>query len=239
MTSVFVGAETTQEHQCQKNRKIYIIWVICNTYMTLTKWRTTKIPEYYFSEIEEAMTSSPQYVSVSEFIRTAVEEKLSKIKTYKDFLLLKDLVFTEAKIIYIHEIVSTKFKMDSKHLLKKNMQQVIDESLDIDMINFLAKFMKNFAKFHPFKDGNKRTLLVAVDTFLRLNNLKLALKAKKVTETEDEIFFWQNSNQQRTNEQIKKFINSHLEKYISVNDVDKEIKNSINNNRLMLEKLSR
>lgn len=207
--------------------------------MTLSKWRTTKIPEYYFNEIERTIETSQKYVSVSEFIRHAIEEKLSKIRTNKDFLLIKDLIFTESRIKQIHEIICSKFKVDSKKLLKKNIQQVIDQSLDIDITSFLSKFMKNFAKYHPFKDGNKRTLLVTVDAFLRLNSLKLKLKQKKDKETEDEIFFWQNSNQQRTLEQINKFITNHLDEYKSTNDVDKEIKKSIDENKLMLEKLSR
>ena len=207
--------------------------------MTLSKWRTTKIPEYYFNEIENAIALSSRYVSVSEFIRKAIEEKLFESKNNKDFLLIKDLIFTESKIKHIYEIISTKSKMDSKELLKENLQQVVDQSLDIDMVSFLAKFTQNFAKYHPFKDGNKRTLLVTIDSFLRINNLKLKLKAKKDKETEDEVFFWQNSNQQRTLEQIKKFFNKHLERYTSTNDADKEVSKSMNENKLMLEKLSR
>lgn len=207
--------------------------------MTLLKWRTTKIPEYYFHEVENTLAFSQRYVSVSEFIRQAIEEKLSKTRVKKDFLLIKDFVFNESKIKQIHELISTKFKVDSKGLLKKDIKQIIEQSLDIDMIRFLSRFMKNFAKYHPFKDGNKRTLLVAVDSFLRLNNLKLKLRANKDKETEDELFFWQNSNQQRTLDQINKFINKHLEEYKSSNDVDKEIKKSADENKLILEKLSR
>ena len=116
---------------------------------------------------------------------------------------------------------------------------ITDQSLEPDLINFLSRFAYNFAKYHPFKDGNKRTLLVTVDAFLRLNHLKLKLKAKKESETKEELFFWQNSNQQRTIEHIKEFINQHLEKYASTNDVEKEIKSSIEENKLLLEKLSR
>ena len=207
--------------------------------MTLSIWRTTKIPEYYFEEIEKAIALSRRYVSVSEFIRKAIEEKLSKVKISKDFLLIKDLIFTEARIKQIHDLISSKFRMDSRELLKNNIKQIIDQSLDINMINFLSKFTKKFAEYHPFKDGNKRTLLVTVDAFLRLNGSKLRLKAKKDKETEDEIFFWQNSTQQRTIEQIKKFIDGHLEEYISSNNIEEEINKSIHENKLMLEKLSR
>lgn len=207
--------------------------------MTLSSWRTTKIPEYYFEEIEKVIALSQRYVSVSEFIRKAIEEKLSKTKTNRDFLLIKDLIFTEARIKQIHDAIADKFRMDSRELLKDNIKEVIDKSLDIDMINFLSKFVKKFAEYHPFKDGNKRTLLVAVDAFLRLNGLRLSLKAKKDKETEDEIFFWQNSVQQKTLEQIKKFIGQHLEEYTPKENIEEEIKKSIDENRLMLEKLSR
>ena len=207
--------------------------------MTLSKWRTTKIPSYYFNEIEEALTSTHQYVSVSEFIRTAIEEKLEETKTSKNFLLLKDFVFTETRIKQIHEVIAEKFYVDEKGMLKENIHQVIDQSLDINMISFLAKFMKKFAEYHPFNDGNKRTLLITVDIFLRLNGKKLKLQAKKETETEDELFFWHNSTQQKTIEQIKKFIKQHLQEYTSKDDVEKEITLSIEENKMMLEKLSR
>lgn len=207
--------------------------------MTLTTWRTTKIPEYYFHQIEQAISSSAKYVSVSEFIRQAIEEKLSLTQKPHEFLLIKDLVFTESRIKQIHEIISSQFEVDSPDLLKENIQMIIDKSLDLDMITFLSKFIYNFAAYHPFKDGNKRAALIAMDTFLRLNNQKLKLKAKKDAETEDELFFWQNSTQQRTLDQIRKFLEKHIEKHHSINEVEKEIKASIEDNMLMLEKLSR
>lgn len=207
--------------------------------MTLTSWRTTKIPEYYFHQIEQAISSSAKYVSVSEFIRQAVEEKLSLTQKPHEFLLIKDLVFTELRIKQIHEIMSSQFKVDSPELLKENIQMIIDKSLDMDLITFLSKFLYNFAVYHPFKDANKRTALIAVDTFLRLNHQKLKLKAKKDAETEDELFFWQNSTQQRTLDQIRKFLGKNIEKHHSSNEVEKEITESIKDNNLMLVKLSR
>lgn len=206
--------------------------------MTLTEWRTTKIPEYYFSEIERAITFSKRYVSVSEFIRQAIEEKLLKNKTDQNFLIIKDLIFTESRIKEIHKLISSQFKVESKNMLKENIRMVIDQSLDADLIVFLSKFMKNFAKYHPFKDGNKRTLLITIDAFLRLNSLKLKLKAKKDAETKDEIFFWQNSSQQKTLKEIEEFIRRHIEKYPSSGDAEKEISKSLSENKLILEKLS-
>lgn len=207
--------------------------------MTLTTWRTTKIPEFYFHQIEQTIALSSKYVSVSEFIRQAIEDKLSLTKKAPEFLLLKDLVFTEARIRQIHEIICAQFKVDSPDMLKENMQRIIDQSLDLDFTTFLSKFMYNFAAYHPFNDGNKRTLLVTVDTFLRLNNQKLKLKARKDAETEEELFFWQNSIQQKTKEQIKKFLEKHIVKHSSSNDVEEEINFSIKENKVILEKLAR
>lgn len=206
--------------------------------MTLTRWRTTKIPEYYFHQIERVITSS-KYVSVSEFIRQAIEEKLASTPRTSEFLIIKDIIFTESRIKQIHEIISSQFNVDSKELLKENIARIIDQSLDLDLITFLSKFIYHFAAYHPFHDGNKRTALIAVDTFLRLNHQKLRLKAKKEQETEDELFIWQNSTQQKSIEQIKKFLEKHIEQCSSSNDVEKEITKSINENKLMLEKLSR
>jgi prophage maintenance system killer protein len=205
--------------------------------MTLSKWRTTKIPAYWFHEIERTIAVSHQFVSVSEFIRTAVEEKLSS--TSKDFLLIKDFIFTEAMILHIHQRIATRFGVESKGLLKRNLQDVITQSLDMDLVQFLSKFMGNFARHHLFKDGNKRTLLVAIDSFLRLNNLKLRLEARRETETDDEKFFWQNSNQQKTLEQIREFISTRLVSYASTHTVDTEIEQSMDENALLLEKLAR
>src|SRR3989344_258204 len=200
----------------------------------MTLWRTTKIPEFYFDEIEKALLVSHKYVSVSEFIRKAIEEKLLDFKSNKDFLLVKDLVFNEAKIIQIHNLISSKSNVESNKLLNNNIYRIVEESLDMDLINFLSKFLMNFAKYHPFEDGNKRTALITIDAFLRLNNQKLKLRAEKLKETEDEIFFWQNSNQQKSLNDVKKFISKHIEEHKSTLDTDKEIENSINDNKLML-----
>ncbi len=213
--------------------------VIYYTLMTLHNWRTTKLPEEYFAQIKSQIESSRKYFSVSEFIRKAVEEKLSKEKHNTEFLTLKDIVFNESKIEDIHEIISHKFKIDSKGLLKKDIRKVIEKSLDTEMVTFLAKFMKNFAKYHPFKDGNKRTLILTIDAFLRLNNMKLKLNANKDKETEEEIFIWQNSAQQKSLEEIKNFITQHIKEHISNKDIDEEIANSIEENKILLERLSR
>ena len=205
----------------------------------MTLWKTTKIPEFYFDEIERALNLSKKYVSVSEFIRSAIEEKLSKEKSKMNFLIIKDLIFTEAKIKQIHSQIAQKSVVESNKLLNNNINKIIEESLDIDLITFLSKFLKNFALLHPFEDGNKRTALIATDVFLRLNNLKLELKADKSKETKDEVFFWQNSTQQKSIDDIKKFISSHIDNYETSFDVEKETQTSLKENQLMLEKLSK
>ncbi len=205
----------------------------------MTLWKTTKIPEFYFSEIEKTLQISHKYVSVSEFIRSAIEEKLLNFKSNKDFLIVKDIVFNEVKIQQIHGIISSKFSADSNKLLNNSINKIIEESLDLDMISFLSKFLFYFAKYHPFEDGNKRTALVAIDAFLRLHNQKLKLKADKVKESEDEVFFWQNSNQQKSLVEIKKFLNKHIIEHKSTYNVDKEFEDAVSENKLLLEKLSR
>ncbi|MBN1157307.1 Fic family protein [Candidatus Woesearchaeota archaeon] len=204
--------------------------------MTL-EWRTTKIPANHFRQIELLLRTSQSYASVSDFIRISILEKLNKEQNKREFLLFKDIVFNESRILEIHELIVSKFKSDSKNLLNKNIKKAIEESLDLDIYTFLARFMKNFAKYHPFEDGNKRTALITIDCFLRLNNLKLRLKAKEDSETPDEVFIWQNSNQQKSVEEIKSFLEKHVIEHDSTAYV--EIEDSIKENELMLRKLSR
>jgi prophage maintenance system killer protein len=204
--------------------------------MTL-EWRTTKIPANHFRQIELLLRTSQSYASVSDFIRISIQEKIHKEQNKREFLLFKDVVFNETRIMEIHDLILSKFESDSNKLLNQNIRRVIEESLDLELHTFLSKFMKNFAKYHPFEDGNKRTALVAVDCFLRLNNLKLKLKAKEDSETSDEIFFWQNANQQKTVEEIKSFLEKHVVEHDSKGFVETE--DSIKENELMLRKLSK
>lgn len=204
----------------------------------MTSYRTTKIPEFYFNKIEEFIKNSSEFVSVSEFIRIAINEKLSNIdKRDIDFLLIKDIVFNEENILNVH----SKFKVNEKDLLKQNsLRKIIEISLDLNFLNFISKFVYNFAKIHPFNDGNKRTSWILIDIFLRLNNKKLKLDAKKNIETKDEIFIWQNSNNQKRIVQIKEFLSKKIVSYDDNSyDLNKEIEKSIKENKLLLEKLSR
>ena len=200
-------------------------------------YRTTKIPEVYFERVEQAIRYSREFVSVSEFIRDAIKEKLTSLTREKySFLLLKDLVFNEEFIIATNELLDKKNNILKEEAIKK----AIELSLDADLYRFLAKFLKNFAYLHPFKDGNKRSSWIAVDAFLRLNNKMLSLKADKNKETEDEVFIWQNSSNQKTIDEIMVFLKNRAVAYDdNSNDPSKEREKAIKKNRLLLEKLAR
>ena len=213
--------------------------------MTPNIYRTTKIPVYYFSQIEEYLLQTNEFVSVSEFIRDSIKEKLFRIRNKnlekRYFLLIKDIIFNEETISRIHRMVIQISKNKNIGLLKTvSIQEIVNKSIDLNYVNFLSKFLVNFAYVHPFKDGNKRVSWTAVDVFLRLNNKKLILKAKLKQETKDEIFIWQNSTNQKTAEQAVKFLNKHIIDYPeNSGDLDKEINKSIKENKLLLKKLSR
>ena len=202
-------------------------------------YRTTKIPEFYFRQIENFLSNSNEFVSVSEFIRDSVKEKLQKINVLEYSLLAKQVVFNEATLMQIHDIIIQNNK--EKDILKPDtIQPIIDKSADMDFLRFLSKFLINFAQIHPFEDGNKRTSWLAVDVFLRLNNKKLKLRALKGIETKDEIFIWQNSVSQKTVIQTVDFLKKHISYYSeNSNELEKEIQKSIKKNTLLLEKLAR
>jgi death-on-curing family protein len=210
--------------------------------MTLTVYRTTKLPSYYFNEIEAFIRQSQKYVSVSEFLRLAVEEKLNSEKRENiqnvEFLILKDIVFTKSRIMQIHDAVCEKTRADSKEVLKQEFEQVIERSIDINIYTFLAKFMHSFMKFHPFVDGNKRTAFVAADVFLRLNNKKLEVEAKRGKKTDDEKFIWQASIQQKSADDVGKFLEKHAKHYLSSKDFDTELQKCLQENKQLLENLS-
>jgi len=210
--------------------------------MTLTEYRTTKLPTYYFNEIEEFVRTSGKYVSVSEFLRLAIEEKLDNEKKQKrndvQFLLFKDMVFTKTRLNHIHDAICETARVDNRSILKDNFEQVTENSIDTSMYRFLAKFLLNFMKFHPFTDGNKRTALTAVDVFLRLNNKKLEMESKPGKKTEDEKFIWQASIQQKSSNVVEEFLEKHAKPYLSSNDFETEMKRCLEENRQLLENLS-
>lgn len=209
--------------------------------MTQIKYRTTKIPDYYFRQIENYLEKTDRYVSVSEFLREAINAMFNKEALAQNygFLLLKDLVFTKARLMQIHEEILKHTTVDSSAVLRQTFEQLIENSIDADLYTFLAKFFYNFGKYHPFADANKRTAFVAADTFLRLNNIKLNLSAKKASETKDEVFLWQTSIQQKEIKKISEFLASKTVPHAGSMDFEKELKGSIEDNMLLLNKLSR
>lgn len=209
-------------------------------------YRTTKIPAFYFKEIEGYLSKSDEFVSVSEFIRDSIKEKLSRIRSIefeqRYFIIMKDVVFNDENILKVHDRIMSfsENKADNKLLKTIPLQKIINKSSDANYLKFLAKFLFNFAYYHPFEDGNKRTSWALADIFLRLNNKKLKLEAKESKETQDEIFIWQNSANQKMVEDLIEFLNKHIADYTdNSNDLDEEIKKSIEENELMLKKLSR
>jgi Fic family protein len=202
-------------------------------------YRTTKIPEFYFTQIEDYLLKTDEFVSVSEFIRDSIKEKLQKTNMPEYSLLSKQVVFNEQMLMRIHDIIIQ--NNTEKDILKPDMMQsIIDKSSDMDFIKFLSRFLINFAQIHPFEDGNKRTSWIAADVFLRLNNKKLNLKALTDSETDDEIFIWQNSANQKTIAHVFDFLKKHILAYKeNSNELDKEIEKSIKENELLLKKLSR
>ncbi len=207
--------------------------------MTQT-YRTTKLPVFYFKEIEDYLSASTEFISVSEFIRDAVKEKLRILRQKEispPFLLAKDIIFNEQTLNHIHQ----QMECDEQGMLKfVHLQEIVTDSLDMDPLTFLSKFLVHFAKIHPFKDGNKRTSWFAVDIFLRLLNKKLLFQVEKDKETKDEIFIWQNSTNQKSVEEIASFLKKHIIAYPqSTHDLQEECKISLKENNLLLKKLAR
>lgn len=209
------------------------------------KYRTTKIPTYYFTKIEQNIKNS-EYVSVAEFIRKAIEDKLKEIESPVSFLLFKDIIFNPDTLEKIHEIIAKVSKVEGKRKNSINITQttklrhLINLSLSTDLTNFLSNFLINFAKIHPFNDGNKRTSWIAIMIFLQLLDKKLNLEFKQNIESKDELFIWKNATNQINNEKMKKFLQNHI-----INQESKEkdpinlILKTIKENKLILNKLSR
>ena len=211
--------------------------------MTQNVYRTTKIPDYYFSQIEDYLSHTTEFVSVSEFIRDSVKEKLNRVRNvdFDKFLIVKDVVFNEDSIEKLHrEIIGIKEDVKVSLLKDVSMQSIVNRSADMDSLKFLSKILVNFAYVHPFEDGNKRTSWIAVDVFLRLNNKKLDLKSEKIKETDDERFIWHNSTNQKKTEDVIKFLEAHIVEYAnSSKDFDTEVFKSLEENKLLLKKLAR
>ncbi len=177
-------------------------------------------------------------INYSELAREKIGEYLATVKGKEEhapyqFLILKDLIFTREKIIQIHDLVEEKNKKIMGELFW------VATAFDLDPIESLANFLHLFAKSHPFEDGNKRTAFVCTDAFLRLNRFRLKIEAKENKTTEDEKFFWQNSNRQKTIKEIKEFIKEHMAPCRKPNSVEEAIKDSIKENKQLLQNLAK
>jgi len=148
------------------------------------------------------------------------------------FLSLKDLIFIEDRITQIHDLVE-------KNNKKMKSLDWVESVFELDFLDSMANFLHSFARIHPFEDGNKRTAFVCVDSFLRLNKFKLDIKADKNNTTEDEKFFWQNSNQQKTTKEIREFLKEHIAPCRKPKSVEQAIKESAKENRQLLENLAK
>jgi len=198
----------------------------------MSKTITLSVP----NEMYEDMQLFPE-INYSELARERISEYLATIKDKEEyfpyyFLILKDLIFTREKITEIHDLIEKN---------KKKMSELfwVSTVFDLDLMNSLTNFLHQFPKSHPFEDGNKRTAFVCIDSFLRLNRFKLKVEAKKNKTTEDEKFFWQNANQQKTLKEIKEFLQTHLEPCRKPNNVEEAIKDSIKENKELLENLAK
>lgn len=196
-----------------------------------SKTITLSVPDTMYKE----MQAHPE-INYSELARERISEYLSTVMKKENvnpyqFLIYKDLIFTREKIIEIHNKIEKN---------TKRMGQLfwVNRIFELDMIDSLTNFLYYFPRAHPFEDGNKRTAFVCTDSFLRLNWFKLKIKADKNETTEDEKFFWQNANQQKNTEQIKKFLKEHLVSARKPNSVEEAINESIKENKQLIENLA-
>ena len=198
----------------------------------MSKTITLSVPD----EMHKAMQEFPE-INYSELARERIAEYLATVKDREElsptqFLVLKDLIFTREKIIEIHN------KIEAKNTKMMAELSWVNSVFDLDMLKSLATFLNRFAKIHPFEDGNKRTAFVTTDSFLRLNRLKLKIKAEKNRTTEDEKFFWQNANRQKSTEQTKQFLKERIAPAKKPNSVEQAIAESISENKQLLENLA-
>jgi prophage maintenance system killer protein len=184
----------------------------------------------------EDMREFPE-INYSELARERISEYLAAVKnkeTYSpnNFLSLKDLIFSSNRIIQIHD------KIEKNNAKMKELDWV-ESVFELDLFDSMSNVLYNFARIHPFEDGNKRTAFICVDSFLRLNYFKLKIDAEKNKTTEDEKFFWQNSNRQKTLKEIKEFLISRKIPSRKPKHVEQAIDDSIQENKQLLENLAK
>ena len=198
----------------------------------MSKTITLSVPDAMYSVMQEF----PE-INFSEIARQKIADYLSTVKNKEEinpnnFLILKDLIFTREKIIQIHNMIENKNTKLMSELFW------VSTVFELDLMDSLSNFLYAFPRSHPFEDGNKRTAFVCIDSFLRLNNFKLNVESKKGKTTEDEKFFWQNANQQKTKKQTRAFLQEHMVPSRKPNSVEQAISDSIAENKQLLENLS-
>ncbi len=198
----------------------------------MSKTITLSVPDEMYRDMQEF-----REINYSELARERISEYLATIKEKEEhfpnyFLTIKDLIFIDDRISQIHDLVE-------KNSKKMKSLEWVERVFELDFLDSMANFIHDFAKIHPFEDGNKRTAFVCVDAFLRLNYYKLNIKASKNRTTADEKFFWQNSNQQKTTREIRQFLKEHLAPCKKPKSVEQAIKDSIKENKQLLENLAK
>ncbi len=139
--------------------------------------------------------------------------------------------FTGERITQIHGL------LEKNHKLLRELE-LIPKLFSADILGSVINFLHEFPKLHPFEDGNKRTAFVCIDSFLRLNNFRLNVESKKGKTTEDEKFFWQNADSQKTKKQIRGFLQEHMVPRRKPNSVAQAISVSVSGNKQLLENLA-
>ncbi|MDO8625252.1 MAG: Fic family protein [Candidatus Diapherotrites archaeon] len=175
-------------------------------------------------------------VNFSQLARERISEYLAQVSEHRsplapDFLVLKDLVFAPSRIGIVHD------RLEKNRVMMSDLAWV-ETVFDLDLFDSLARFLFLFAKMHPFEDGNKRTALVCVDVFLRLNGLKLALEQPLKKSTLDSKFLWQNANQQKTESDLRAFLVSHAVACSKPHSVAAALEASIAENKALLADLA-
>ncbi len=198
----------------------------------MSKTITLSVPD----EMYRSMQTFPE-INYSELARERIAQYLATVKEKEEFypyqfLILKDLIFTREKIIEIHDKIEKNKKRTGELFW-------VSAVFDLDLSDSLTKFLYLFPKAHPFEDANKRTAFVCVDAFLRLNRFKLKVEAKKDKTTADEKFFWQNANQQKSMQEIEEFLRKRMVPCRKPKSVEEAIRESIKENKQLLENLAK
>ncbi len=182
----------------------------------------------------ELMRKHPE-INYSELARQKINEYLASLSEKRavsfDFLVLKDLIFATEKIVEIHN------RVEKNHKMMRTLSWA-ESVFDLDLFDSISKFLHEFARVHPFEDGNKRASFVCVDAFLRLNFMKLRIDQSSRKTTDDEKFFWQNANRQKPLDEIRAFLKKHVVESKRPKSVEAAVLDSISENKILLKRLA-